>query len=113
MKRRLLAALLLSMLLGTGGVVFTQPGFAEDTTQAIESVQQLVAAKGKSTLSIVKHSDVVNAIVLLLAEGLILAGLFNIVTKKYYSYNFSYTQALTQKVPDKEKDRRFSWDDVL
>lgn len=113
MKRRLLAYMLLASILGTGGVIFMQPGFVEESTQALESVQQLVASKTQTTLSAINQSDVVNGILLLLAEALLLAGLLSIVTKKYSSFQFHYTQALLQNTPEKEKDRRFSRDDVL
>ena len=113
MKRRLLAALLLSMLLGTTGVVFAQPGFVQNNAQAIASVEQFVAAKTKTAVSLVSQSDIVDLILTLLAEALLLGGLITIANKGFKTYSFSYTQALIHRTPAKEKARRYFRDDVL
>lgn len=113
MKRRLLAYMFLAMLLGTGGAIFAQPEFVQQIPAKIESVQQLVATKTSNNLSIIKYSDVVDNILLLLAQALLVGGAVVIITRSYRNYTFHYTQASLQKTPEKEKDRRFSWDDVL
>lgn len=113
MKRRLLAYIFLAMLLGTGGALFAQPEFAQQIPAKIESVQQLVASKAQTGLSIVKYSEVVDNIVILLAQALLIGGAVVLATRTYRNYIFHYTQASQQYTPQKEKDRRFSRDDVL
>jgi hypothetical protein len=90
-----------------------QPGFVQSECQAIESVEQLVVSKAQCALGATRQSSVVNAILLLLAEALVFSGVFSLITKKYYSYNFQYNQALLRNTPYKEKQRRFSRDDIL
>lgn len=113
MKRRLLAYMLLAMLLGTGSAVFAQPEFVQQLPGKIEQVQQLVAQKSQNSPSLIKYSEVVDSILMLLAEALLLGGLTLVLVNSLKSYYFSYSQALVQYAPDKEKARRFSWDDVL
>lgn len=72
MKRRLLALTLLTMLLGTTGAVFAQPGFVQQNAQVIARVEQLVATKTQNVLSVAAQSDIVDLILALLAEALLL-----------------------------------------
>jgi|GEM_PF-6571650 len=113
MKRRLLAYVFLGMLLGTGGAVFAQQEFAQQLPGKLESVQQLVASKTQNTLSIIKYSDVVESIILLLAQALLLSGAAVLITRIFRNYAFHSTQTSLQQTPQKEKERRFSRDDVL
>lgn len=113
MKRRLLAYMFLAMLLGTGGAIFAQPEFVQQIPAKIDSVQQLVSVKTQNSLGIVRQSDLIDNILLLLAQALLIGGAVVVLNRSYRNYTFHYTQASQQYTPEKEKDRRFSWDDVL
>ncbi len=112
MKRKLLAYMFLAMLLGTGSVVFAQSEIGQQLPAKIEGIQQAVTGKTEQTFGLLKQSDLIDAILLLLAEALLLGGLITVVTQKT-SLSFSYKQALAYYTPDKEKTRRYSWDDIL
>lgn len=72
MKRKLLAIALLTMLLGTSGAIFAQSQFASQEQQIIASVQEFVKSKGETHSSFIRHSDIIDALLALLAEGLLL-----------------------------------------
>lgn len=112
MKRRLLAYMMLAMLLGTGSAVFAQSEFVQQSSTKLESIQQLVVNRTQQSIGSLKKSDIIDAILLLLAEALALGGIY-VVVQSLLSYQFSYQQALTYYTPDKEKARRYSRDDVL
>ena len=113
MKRKFVAIALLTMLLGTSGVVFAQSHYAVEEQQIIASVQEYVKTKTEHGISVIRQSDLLDSLLALLAEGLMIAGLLSIVVTIHKAYKFSYSQALVQFVPTKEKYLRFSRDDVL
>lgn len=104
--------MMLAMLLGTGSVVFAQAEFVQSSSTKLESIGQRVVSKTQQSIGSLQKSDIIDAILLLLAEALCLAGLY-IVVHTFLSHQFSYNQALTYYTPDKEKSRRYSRDDVL